>query len=903
MPLPVGTRVGVYEIVAPLGAGGMGEVYRARDTRLDRIVALKVLPALLAKDADHEARFEREARVIARLSHPNVLALFDVGQENGVRFLIMELVDGGPVSGPMPAKRLVDVATQIADGLAAAHAAGVVHRDLKPANILITRDNHIKLLDFGLARELPALDSQATLTRAVTSPGTVLGTVAYKSPEQARGGAADDRSDHFSLGLVMYELATGRQAFVRDSAAQTLTAIIEADPDLAPLAGLPVPLRWIIERCLAKDPAHRYASTADLARDLLQVRDRLSELSQSGAAGMASTRRRRLRVPAAVITGAAGLAVAALVLGTLGAKSTVSLDNIHFTPFATDAGVQSMPAWSPDGETLAYSGEVNGYYQVFTRALNQSTPSQLTSLEADCISPQWDQTGTRVFFLRVQGKSTDAPVAVGDVWVVSAAGGAPQLVTGGAASFAIAPSGDAIVSAKPVGTSLTTAGDVDLWDHDLDTGKDTRLRRLAVSSGKRIVAIGGPLRFTPDGKALALFTSDDELLLLRNPLTEGSTDQTTVHLTASDGGRISASEFSWFPDGRRFAVALRDQRGGDESIWFGDVARHTVTRVTASAQWETAPAAAPEGDRLAFSTTPLNWDIVDVDLRSGESRPLIASSRYDAWGDWLPDGSGLLFSTSRTGRFEIWTENLHDQSTRAIVTPDAFPDGPSFFIVQGAVSPDQRSVAYVRFSLGQQRIYVSSLAGSRPVRLSAGADGPQEDAPAWSPDGQWITFRRGRELVKALASGGTTPIVVSREVPMVDSQRARWLPDGHIIYRADDGMKIVSSNGGPVRVVTRAMPVLWDAAPDGKTLYAMLEREHRMIDLVSIDIATGVDHTIRSMGRRPLTPDYFSYVDTLRAMRVSPDGTHLMYAFLNPDADIWIMDGIAPPAPRWWKWW
>src|SRR5579862_2189548 len=276
MPLTPGTRLGPYEILNPLGAGGMGEVYKARDTRLDRIVAVK-----LSKENFSE-RFEREARVIAALNHPNVCQLYDVGPN----YLVMEFIEGSPVSPPDSSRKLLDIAVQIADGLAAAHTAGIVHRDLKPDNILIARDGRLRILDFGLAKITAASDSDKT---ALTDAGTTIGTVAWMSPEQARGNAdLTPQSDQFSFGLVLYELASGKRAFQRDSAAEIMTAIIREDAE--PLAAtIPAQFRWIVERLLSKEPADRYDSTRDLYRDLRQLRDRLAESTTISGIQPAST--------------------------------------------------------------------------------------------------------------------------------------------------------------------------------------------------------------------------------------------------------------------------------------------------------------------------------------------------------------------------------------------------------------------------------------------------------------------------------------------------------------------------------------------------------------------------------------------------------------------------------------
>ena len=304
MALTTGTHVGPYEILALLGAGGMGEVYKARDTRLDRTVALKVTAAKFSE------RMASEAHAVAALNHPNICALYDLGPN----YLVMEYVEGVPVAPVEGARRLLDLAVQIADGLQAAHSAGIVHRDLKPDNILVTREGRVKILDFGLAKEVePPPAGEASHANTRTMPDGVVGTVDYMSPEQARGaGPLDPRSDQFSFGLVLYEMAAGRRAFERDSAPETMAAIIREDaPPLPPT--LPAPLRWTIERCLAKDPDQRYDSTRDLFRELRRMRDQLTDASPA-AAGAVSTPSRGPR-PWAAWGLSAGLAIC--VLGAL----------------------------------------------------------------------------------------------------------------------------------------------------------------------------------------------------------------------------------------------------------------------------------------------------------------------------------------------------------------------------------------------------------------------------------------------------------------------------------------------------------------------------------------------------------------------------------------------------------
>ena len=345
MAVRKGTRLGPYEVLAPLGSGGMGEVYRARDDRLGREVAIKVLPADLSSDAERLKRFEKEARSASALNHPNIVTIHDIGSFEGVSYIAMERVEGETLrkllaGGALPVKKLLPIATQIADGLAKAHEAGIVHRDLKPENVMVTNDGLVKILDFGLAK-LTATGSGSgegskLPTMTGTTPGVVMGTVGYMSPEQASGAAVDFRSDQFCFGSVLYEMVTGKTAFQGKTPIDVLGAILNEEPQsIAALnPRIPAPLRWIVERCLAKESRNRYASTEDLARELATVRDHLSEATSSPDAslGVESPPRRRLRwiVAAALLPIAAGIGY---LLGDQGvARRTPAVHADHVQP-------------------------------------------------------------------------------------------------------------------------------------------------------------------------------------------------------------------------------------------------------------------------------------------------------------------------------------------------------------------------------------------------------------------------------------------------------------------------------------------------------------------------------------------------------------------------------------------
>jgi predicted Ser/Thr protein kinase len=431
MPLDPGTRLGPYEILAPIGKGGMGEVYRARDPRLGRDVAVKV-------SAEHfSERFEQEARAVAALNHPNICQLYDVGPN----YLVMEFIEGSPVAPVDTPRKLLDIAVQIADGMAAAHAAGIVHRDLKPDNILVTREGRVKILDFGLAKQMAPAghpeSSLATFTLGLTEPGTVLGTIAYMSPEQVQGISLDARSDQFSFGLILYEMIAAKRAFKRATPAETMTAILREDAEPLP-PETPAPIRWVTERCLAKDPAERYDSTRDLYRELRQIRERASDIStvvQAGALSLAP--KRRLALPAlalgAIVSIAAGVAAGHFLWRTPPPAS--------WTGAMLGAGdIAVFPRLSPDGHTLAFGGFAGDTPQVGVMKPETGNRVILTrKTEYGYVQGlSWAPDGNRIYYDRWK----DLPVGIFSVPVL---GGEEQLLLEDAGAPEVLPDGSMLV--------------------------------------------------------------------------------------------------------------------------------------------------------------------------------------------------------------------------------------------------------------------------------------------------------------------------------------------------------------------------------------------------------------------------------------------------------------------------
>ncbi len=397
MTISARTRLGQYELLGSLGAGGMGEVYRARDTRLQREVAVKVLPAELASDAARLERFERAARSASALNHPNIVTIHEVGQSDSTSFIVMELVDGKTLrellyTGPLPLHKLLSIAAQVADGLAKAHASGIVHRDLKPENVMVTGDGLVKILDFGLAKLThPGSDrgesEQVPTIAGGTEPGLVMGTVGYMSPEQAAGQPVDFRSDQFSLGSILYEMVTGKRAFERATKVETLAAIIREESE--PMAVLnpkaPSYLRWIVERCLAKEPRDRYAATEDLARELATLREHVTDLSSETRLPLEAPRRRArwgtLGLTAALLATLAGI----YFLGGRTERSRTSPPRFRQLTFR-GAGI-STARFAPDGQTVVYAAESEGKPpELFTARLDSPETRSLGLPAAEILS-------------------------------------------------------------------------------------------------------------------------------------------------------------------------------------------------------------------------------------------------------------------------------------------------------------------------------------------------------------------------------------------------------------------------------------------------------------------------------------------------------------------------------------
>ena len=870
MSLNPGARLGAYEIVSRLGAGAMGEVFRARDTRLGREVALKILPAEFALDPDRRRRFEQESRAASALSHPNIVMVYDVGDQDGVSYIVSELVDGESLRalierGPLTLRKAIEIGAQIADGLGAAHAANVVHRDLKPENVMLTRDGRPKILDFGLARYQPATPAEGAMT--MTMPGMVMGTAGYMSPEQVTGAATDARSDIFSLGIMLHEMLAGKIPFARATTIETMSAILRDDPPELP-ATLPATAHQVILHCLEKEPARRFQSAGDLAFNLRAV----SPGSTAGSQTAVRVARPRRRLSAATIAAIAfGLIAAALaaILITRPPRGA-ELAAYHFTPLATDARPQHDPAWSPDGKNIAYVRDIAGAPdQILVRSLSSPVPTVVASVNGPR-SLFWSPDSSRIYF-----------AADGGVWSVSRGGGAAQQVLKGNYYCAtLSPDGKAMALWLTVGTP--DKAEPKIWISSPPGSAPRKYEPVPFESEGSFTPVY--LRFSPDGKQLLLAaTRGAGARLWVLPYPTGKARQILTHFLA--GGGIP--NVNWMPDSRHFLMAFTRSDDSTEQIWMADSRDETSEPLTAGEGERGSPAVSPDGAKIAFNSFDTNLDIVAIPLAGGPTQPLLSTSRDEQYPFWSPKGSAFVYVTNRTGRSEIWLQNTSDGSGHPIVTARDFPGYLSVEFLTPAISPDGTRVAYSIVSnkhVGE--LWISPMAGGSPLRI--GNPAAYELSPSWSPDGNWLAyFSSDLGAAKIAVGGSDSPVSLGLSDGCENAPQ--WSPDGAwIACGTDKGVVLVSPDGKQRRTVgNRKAFITWSR--DGKEIYALGRVEGGKWRFGAIDARSGTEHAIHEYG--PEIRFASSYNPSF-PMSLSPDGTSIATTVANVRSDIWLMEGF-----------
>ena len=732
MSAAAGRHFGPYETIGLIGAGGMGEVFKARDTRLDRIVAVKT-----SRD-EFSDRFAREARTVAALNHPHIAALYDVGPD----YLVMEYVEGETLRGPLPLPRALLYAGQILEALDAAHRRGVVHRDLKPANIMVAKSG-VKLLDFGLAqmKQGGPLGDQ-TQTMAISAEGSIAGTLNYMSPEQLQGKPADARSDIFAFGLVFYEMLTGRRAFDADNAASVISAIMTAEPpaldELKPVT--PPALERILKQCLAKDPDERWQSAADIRRAF--------ELLETVPAGATPARAPRARWWWAAAAFALGALISGVALRLAPPKPPPPWT---FRPI-TYSGRAHRPVLSPDGKQVAFiwSGEKDREFDLYVQLVSGGNPLRLPEAHPGG-RPAWSPDGSRLAVLRPDG-----------LYVMPALGGTPRRL----AAFENSGALDLAWSAD--GTFFVLAGHAPGLTWISAEGGEPREVTKPAPADDYFPAI------SPDGRTVAFVrrTSTYNAQLMVLPLNGQGAAGEPRQITT---GVWDISSLDWTADGRE--VLFEGSKGsGNASLWRVAKSGGTPVRFNTPSAISGEPTVAPQAGRMVYVSGHSETKIFKVPL--GTRAPETPLPLVDALGNHSdlsvsPDGSHIAFTGSRTGSKEIWIANA-DGSNQTQLT--SF-NGPA--VGSPRWSPDGKRIAFDGYASGSSDLYVIAIEGGNPARLTS--DKGNEIRPSWSHDGQWIYFGwdrgPGHQIWKIRPSGGE-PVQVTRTA----GYEAFEAPDGSWLY-------------------------------------------------------------------------------------------------------------------------
>ena len=866
----VGKELATYKVEKFLGAGGMAEVYLARDTKLDRMIALKILPWHFLADANRIARFQREARALSSLNHPNLITIYEVGEANGLHFIAMEFVQGETLSSQrtkLSLKQLLSIVGDVAEALAAAHQSGVVHRDIKPDNVMVRPDGYVKVLDFGLVKLMEV--SSEILDAANTQLGVAMGTLSYMSPEQAAGEPIDHRTDIWSLGVVLYELVTGQRPFTGDSRQSTINAILSIDP-ARPSAlnpALPAELDQVLNKALEKDRELRYQTASDFRADIRRVL-RAIDSSPSSSSGQTRTlvarpfQGRRLWPAIAVL-----LLVATSVAmwyyresNTIAGPNWTGATRLQLT---TQPGTEAYPVFAPDGQNFVYTSNESGNFDLFVQRVGGKNSHPLTpNTPSDEIQPAISPNGERIAF-----RSTRQPAGI---YVMERTGENVRLVTEACYHPSWAPNGKQIVCST--------------FGHDIPATRNnwpSALWIVDVESGnKRMLCENDAMQpsWSPHGYRIAFWFQ---------PPSAGRSDIATI---SSAGGAIEVITTDastnwnpvWSPDGK--FVYFASDRSGSMSFW-----RVAIDETTGKVQGEPAPVATPStfNRHLNFSNDGRRLIYVQTDQRAN-----IQAIRFDP-------------KAERTVGDPFWIT----RGDRLIVRPELSEDGTRF--VMRVPRRTQDDIAVVN----------RDGTNWRDLTLDKSFD----RYPRWSPDGKKIVFtsdRSGRYEIWTVDADGTNLRQLTFDSPG-DTTFPLWSPDGsQILFHSNFANKIVKFNEEWSKQTPQTLPtpqgvvrfVAWDWSPDGKKLIGTMSRPPLEIAWFSFE-TNRYESLVPFEGSPMWLPDstrfvffaenkayisdikskrvreiFASHDGNLRSIDISPDGTMLYFTVYSSDSDIWLLD-------------
>ncbi len=795
-------RLGHYKILEQLKKGGMGVVYKAHDTVLGRTVAIKTLASRLLGDEMYRVRLLREAKAASALNHPNIVTIYQIGQDDGLDFIVMEFVEGAGLErhiGKLTIGDAIRIGTQISGALSKAHAAGIVHRDLKPSNVMITPDGTAKVLDFGLAKIAQQSYAEGDATPTVgpeTADGAIMGTYAYMSPEQARGDVVDARSDVFSFGIVLHEMITGRRPFQggngpgAKSGMEIVASILRDAPAPLPM-NVPAALAILVRQCLEKNPAQRVTSMADVH----------AELCRLGAAPAKPDRSRRAIRRMTLLAAAALALVALVVLRPDLVGNHRNLPSPQADPLTSLAGSELYPSFSPDGERVAFSwyGEREDNFDIYVTARGLPQPTRLTEDTAADLRPTWSRDGLSIAFVR-SGSETRAKLIV-----LPAAGGPERqiaeitpITTRPALALAAVNSRASLRDQEVPTNGLSWSNDgkwVVIADRDsasephfltavnVATGAKRRLTTPpAGSAGDTDPAI------SPDGSSLGFlrFTDEWAVRVMVQPI--DSALETQGEPRPVGESKLWAAGCTFAADGLSLIVSAGSSLH-DHALWRFPLNGSPAARLDSYGTWGSYPDVARSGNRLVFTKRLSDTNIWEATrTRPPQFRRLIASTRLDSTPNLSKDGTRVAFASDRSGSIEIWVTDAEGLNAKQITSLRKGNAGSPRW------SPDGQWIAFDWNKDGQWDVYEASPDGGAARRITD--DKSDDSIPSWSADGRWIYFtsrRSGGPQVWKVPAGGGVAVQVTRG-------------GGHVAFESPDGKWLYFTKKNELRTPLWRMP-------------------------------------------------------------------------------------------------
>ena len=921
----IGQKVAHYRVLGVLGGGGMGLVYKAEDLKLNRPVALKFIPEELGTDASTLQRFEREARTASMLNHPNICTIYQVEEHGTEPFIVMELLEGETLRElisrsslsrtdghhkHLPLRQLLDIAIQIAEGLDAAHQKGIIHRDIKPANIFVLPKGQVKILDFGLAKvDVTAAEYPKEPKERETAPGTqpltlhdtsaentlgragsAMGTAGYMSPEQVRGEKLDARTDLFSFGLIIFEMATGQRAFSGDTAPILQDAILNQAPPRAKElnAELPPRLQEIIDKALDKDRGLRYQSASEIRTDLQQLR-RDTEMVGSVVSSATDSYKNTIITSQARLVkirywklGALGGACVLLagLLGYFMKPVGPDFNNYKYTPIANSQNPFNSSQWSPDGKAVAYViGQQNGAGQIFLRYLNSPNPVQLTHEKRFYSLTGWSSDGSHLIVF-IYDQSRVPPYGL---YSIATVGGEPEPIMGLNNSI-----GDLTRDGKVYAELSKNENGSYVVQVSDPLGSPMRPYMTAPFALK---GSASDLLFSPDGRSILLCNIGDnnrrEIWLVPYPATGKPARQILQRVPSS---LVVEGDFSWMPDNRHLVFSA------GQHLWVADTESGEFTQLTTGTEGEYEPIVSPNGTSLLFTRAHAEQRVVSLSVEDGSARTVFDTGITESDADWSPNEPKLTFVTSRNGPQEIWIRTP-DGSERPIVTGADFPNVAKNSFSDPTLSPEGDRIIYRNIDRdGSTRLWISSLSGGPPIRLTNAEPGA-ELGGAWSPDGKHFVYLQREEgkfsLMKARTSGGVRPLLLKENLkPSLPA----WSRSGEwITYRDAIGWNLISPDGKISKFLGDIQSRYLVFSEDGKLVYGIDVGVDFMAlaspTLFSLDLSTLQRKDIKRLGNE------LQALQSASGNRYSlaPDGKSFTYGTLRSNHDLWMLQGYRQP--------